>query len=251
MIAPTVYGVPSEKTSPLFTRAFAEGCGGRLEWHGSLRAGPVALWGSPRRWGLLQEAIRKGRTWIYGDHAYFGRGSYYRITRNAYQHDGSGLAGPERFQAFNRTVKPWRTDGRHVLICPNSPTYFGLFGMDVHQWVKSVTETIAGVSGRPVRVRWKGQGEPIEADLVNCWAVVTFSSAAALDALIAGVPVFVRAPFAAAYRFGLPNVSQIEQPAYPDGREPFLWALAENQWTMDEIRTGVAWRALNGQAVAA
>jgi hypothetical protein len=247
---PVTYAVTSEKTSPIFAKAFAAGCGGPVWRDNSLRPGPVALFGSPQRWDLLQNAIQRGREWWYGDHAYFGRGRFYRITRNAYQHDGQGDAGPDRFNAHLRLVQPWRSSGRHVLICPNSPTYFRLFGMDVHEWVKGLTETLAGVTDRPVRIRWKGQDEPIASDLQDCWAVVAFSSAAALDALIAGVPVFVTAHFAAAYRFGLPDVSLIESPVYPEHREPFLWNLADNQWTLDEIRQGVAWRSLQERVAA-
>jgi hypothetical protein len=250
-LIPVTYAVSTEKTSPIISKAFAHGCGGMVWRDNSLRPGPVAIWGSPARWGLIEKAIQQGRELFYMDHAYFGRRTYYRITRNAFQHDGTGDAGPERFDVHNRPVQPWREDGRHILICPNSPTYHRLFGVDVHEWVTEITRTIAGVSQRPVRVRWKGQETPIDADLQDCWAVVTFSSAAALDALIAGVPVFVLAPFAAAYRFGLPDVAQIESPIYPDGRARLMWNLAANQWTLDEIRAGAAWRALKDQAVLA
>lgn len=243
-VAPVAYSVPEEKTSPVISRAFADGCGGSVWRENSLRPGPMAMWGSPKRWDLLQRAIRMGVEWFYMDHAYFGRGRYYRITRNAYQHDGTGEATPERFTVFNRPVQPWKTNGRHILICPNSPVYFGLFGMNVYEWVKQVCEAIALHSSRPVTVRWKGDSQPIDVDLQDCWAVVAFSSASALDALIAGVPVFVLADFAAAYQFGLPDLSLIEQPVYPDGREQFLWNLADNQWSMEEIREGVAWEAL-------
>lgn len=243
-MTPVSYAVASEKTSPRFATAFAQGCGGPIEWNDHLRTGAVALFGSPLRWSLLQYAIASLRTWFYADHAYIGRAKYFRITRNAYQHDGRGAAKPGRFLAFRKQVQPWRSDGRHILICPNSATYFGLFGLDVHAWVKDVTATLALHTDRPVKVRWKGQEGPIELDLLNCWAVVTFSSASAIDATLAGVPQFTLADFAAARRMGSTDLSQIERPERPDDREPFLWNLADNQWTLDEIRSGLAWRTL-------
>ena len=251
MNPPITYVVPDEKTSPLFGRAFAQGCGGSIERGDVLCPGAVALFGSPKRWELLQTAFRQNRDVYYCDHAYFGRGRYYRITKNAYQHDGRGNAGPERFNAFDRKVQPWRRDGQHVLICPNSAIYFGLFGLNVYEWVQQVCDVVAANSTRPVRVRWKNDSTPIESDLKDCWAVVTFTSAAALDALIAGVPVFVLSAFSAAYRFGLSDLREVEHPLFPVGREPFLWNLAANQWTLDEIREGVAWKALQGEAVPA
>lgn len=241
---PVTYAVPTEKTSPLFGKAFAQGCGGRVDFGQYLRAGALAMFGSPQRWTLLQEAIAKGRTWFYGDHAYMGRSKFFRITRSAYQHTGEGAATPERFEALHRPVQPWQSDGHHVLICPNSPVYFSLFGLDVHQWVRNVTATVALHTDRPVKVRWKGSDTPIQDDLVNCWAVVVFSSASAIDALIAGVPVFTLADFAATARMGATDLSQIEYPKRPDNREPFLWNLADNQWTIGEIRNGFAWERL-------
>lgn len=248
---PLTYIVPSEKTNPRFGRAFAEGCGGPIDAGNTLQPGSVAMFGSPKRWELLQEAFRQHRTVWYGDHAYMGRGQFYRITRNGYQHDGTGEAPPDRFEALQRPIQPWRSSGRHVLICPNSPTYFRLFGLDVHAWVREIVAQIARVSRRHVKVRWKGDPVPIAEDLAECWAVVAWSSAAAVDALLAGVPVFVLAPFAAAYRMGRPDVTQIESPIYPTGREPFFWNLAANQWTLEEIRSGMAWKALAPQAVLA
>lgn len=245
-MTPVTYIVPHEKTSPVFGRAFARGCGGKLEFSDRLRwAGPIALFGSPHRWTLLQHAITIGREWFYGDHAYMRRGRYYRITRNAYQFTGTSDATPERFLALGKTITPWRDSGHHIVLCPNSPTYFGLFGLDVHQWVKEVTATIHQHTDRPVRVRWKGQETPIEQDLQDAWAVVVFSSAAAIDGLLAGVPCFTLADFAATRSMGLSDLSRIESPFRPDNREAFLWTLADNQWTMNEIRDGIAWRALS------
>jgi hypothetical protein len=245
-MTPVTYVVANEKTSPKFGNAFAQGCRGPIEYRDKLHPNaPAALFGSPQRWQLLQEAFRQAIPTYYGDHAYMGRGQFYRVTRDAYQHDGRGEATPDRFEALGRPVQPWRKTGHHVLICPNSPTYFGLFGMDVHQWVADVTRHIAAATNRPVRVRWKGQDTPIQADLVNCWAVVVFSSASAVDALIAGVPVFTLADFGATRRMGSADLSQIEYPKMPEDREPFLWNLAAQQWTLDEIRNGTAWKALH------
>jgi hypothetical protein len=247
-VTPTIYAVPTEKTSPRFAQAFASGCGGEIVTDDRLRDGSVAMFGSPARWDVLQQAFRLGRAVFYGDHGYFGRARYFRITVNGYQHDGRGPARSQRFDTFQRPVQPWRKTGSHILICPNSATHFRLFGLDVDAWMHDCLTTLRAHSDRPIRQRWKGDPVPITDDLKDCWAVVTYSSAAALDALIAGVPVFVLADFAAAYRFGSPGLSRIESPEYPTGREPFLWNLAANQWTLDEIRRGDAWRALSVDA---
>ena len=61
-------------------------------------------------------------------------------------------------------------------------------------WVDTTVAAIKRKTSRPVRVR-KHPGNhppeiPIEHDLDNVWAVVTWGSSAAIKALAAGVPVF-------------------------------------------------------------
>lgn len=243
-MTPVSYYVPNEFSSPKFAFAFARGCDGAITDENELFDGPVALFGSPARWNLLKQAQAEGRDFYYGDHGYFQRKKYYRVTKNGYQHDGSGPATPDRFIRFRRDVQPWRRSGSHIIVCPNSWVYCNLHGFDVRDWIADVTRTLREHTDREIRVRWKTDVTPIEFDLVDCWACIVFSSAAALDALIAGVPAFVLAPFAAGARMGLSDLTRIESPLLPDGREPFLWKLADQQWTLPEIFEGRAWDAL-------
>lgn len=241
------YVADGERTSPRFCAAFAEGCGGKLA-HGPrvLHPGPVALWGSPALWPLLERAQAQGRDWIYADNAYVGRGRYFRIAVNGYQHDGTGAGDFGRFIRAGGTLQPWRRSGARILVCPNSHVHFPLFGRDADQWVADVVAELREHTDRRIQVRWKKEAleRPIDVDLVDAWAVVAWSSAAAIDALMAGVPAFSLAPHAAARRMGSTELADIETPLYPDDREGFFAALAANQWTLDEIRAGVAWRAL-------
>lgn len=250
---PVSYYNPLEETSPKFAFAFARGCRGSITDELDLFPGPVALFGSPSRWPVLRKAQAEGRDYFYADHGYHGRRTFYRITKNGYQHDGRGTAPNDRFEFWHRPIQPWRKSGGHVLVCPNSAVYFNLFGLDVQAWLNNVVDTIRQFTDREIRIRWKVQSRAthIREDLVNCWAVVVFSSAAALDALLAGVPVFVLAPFAAGARMGLSDVTQIESPLYPDDRESFFAVLAYQQWTLMEIFRGVAWRSLQENPCAA
>ena len=49
---------------------------------------------------------------------------------------------------------------------------------------------------------------------------------------------------------GRANLAQIEDPRYPDDREAWLWNLAANQWTREEMTGGTCWRQLRAQAAA-
>ena len=59
-----------------------------------------------------------------------------------------------------------------------------------------------------------------------------------------GVPVFAAGPCAAS-TMALPDLTRIETPIYPDGRAAWAAALAGHQWTIDEMRAGLAWHALH------
>jgi len=247
-VTPVSYYDPHGTTAPKFAYAFAKGCKGTItDEIDYLFDGPVCAFGSPPVWPLLRKAQAMKREFYWGDHGYFGRHKYFRITKNAMQHDGHGRATPDRFRIFQRPVQPWKKDGRHILVCPNSAVYFGLHGLNVEDWLIGVREQLATHTDRPVKIRWKVTAEAIATDLDDAWAVVVFSSAAALDGLIAGVPCFTLSPFAASVRMGLTDLSKIESPFYPDDREQFLWNLADNQWTIREIFAGDAWRGLQVQ----
>jgi hypothetical protein len=76
---------------------------------------------------------------------------------------------------------------------------------------------------------------------VNAHALITWSSAAAVMAVLAGVPVVTMGPCAAAPMAG--DIADVENLPQPE-RESWAGVLADNQWTLDEMRAGKAWEAL-------
>jgi hypothetical protein len=251
-MTPVSYFVAGERSSPKFATAFASGCRGRATSALRLQPGPAALFGSPPAWPVLRSAQRDGRDWFYGDHGFWGRGEYFRITRNAYQHDGRGSAPTDRFAKFKERIRPWRTSGSHIVLCPNSAIYCGLHGFDVAEWLTVTIARLRTATDREIRVRWKTDEprRPLALDLLDAWAVVVYSSAAAVHALAAGVPVVTLAPFASTFRMGATDPAEIERPTYPDDRESFLAVLAYQQWTLPEIARGMAWRSLTHKEAA-
>lgn len=245
--------------------AFAEGCGGEIAGTGEtkLRPGAAFFYGmTAHTLRLIGQCRREGRDWYYADNAYyFGRGDYFRVSKGRFQQDGLGSAGgsgtarPERFARFGVKVRPWRRQGSAIVIATQSELFYRLLlGIDRQTWVAERVAEIAAASDRPIRICHKpearGSGNApyapsFESTLTDTWAVVTHSSSAAVKALIEGVPVFCTAPCVASV-MGLDNLARIEAPDYPDGREPWLWNLAANQWTADEMRDGTCWRALSG-----
>jgi hypothetical protein len=243
----TAYAVQQELTSPQFARAWAKGCGCEVSDDDELRPGNVALFGSPQRWDLLRQAQAQGRTWFYGDHAYFRRREYYRATRDAVQlTDLSGEGDALRFERLDvRMRQAWRKQGAYVLLCPNSPGYFELYGLNAQQWIRETTEQLRRYTDRDIRVRFKNSPAEFDFEVRWAWAVVVYTSVAGVLAALQGVPCFATAP-CASMAFGSGDLSLIERPVRPDNRFEMASVLAANQWTLHEIARGQAWRQLNG-----
>ena len=246
--APVSYAVNGTLTSPLFCKAFADGCGGRIFTDPSmLWPGAVAMFGHPLLYPLLRQAIQERRDWFYGDHAYFGRRKYYRITKNAYQHQMKGYGSPERFRKLNVSIKPWRKGGGKILLCPQSAEFYELHGLKRHEWIRNTTGEIRRYTGRRIEIRYKAHGDLTEAkfrqSLRNVHAVVVYTSVAGVQAALEGVPCFATHDCVSKH-FGTSDLSLIENPVRPDNREEMAWLLADNQWTIDEISSGMAWEFL-------
>lgn len=230
--------------------AFAAGAGLAVAPPATLRDGAVAVYGILRGTGdLLKTAQAAGREWFYLDNGYLRPGHYsgfFRVTRNAYQYTAELKPDLDRWKALGLEIRPWQP-GRHVLVCPPSSVFFEHLGLNRTDWILMVTQTLARHTDREIRFRVKPRkGEPerlLADDLRDCHAVVAFQSNVAVEALIAGVPVFT-GPISAASPMSGSRLVEIERPHYPDNRLEWAATLAANQWTLDEMRAGVTARAL-------
>ncbi len=199
----------------------------------------------------IEERFRAAQagTWLYGDNAYFDalRGGFFRFARDAFQ--VSELQPPDhvRRAAQGLWVRPWQRLGKHIVVVEQSTHFLGVCGAG-SDWVRRTAEEIGRYTDRPLSIRpWSrdkaGAAASLAADLEGAWALVTHMSAAANEALLAGVPVFVTGACAAS-PMASGSLAEIERPRYIDGREEWAAGLAGSQWTLDELRDGTAWRRL-------
>jgi hypothetical protein len=149
------------------------------------------------------------------------RGTQFRVTRGRYHHNGVGVSDGARFKALGIEAQPWqhRTPDRpFVLAVEQSESYM---------------RSVAGDA------RWLGVQLGLilsDAVLVRAWnRDKREAGAAAVEALLAGVAVRV-SPMSPCY--GIMSRQQ-------ELRQDMFNVLADNQWTLDEIRNGTAWKALN------
>lgn len=246
---PTTYIVNGTLTSPKFCRAFANGCGGKVsgDLHYLLN-GDVAMFGHPKLFGLLDQAKQQNINWYYGDKAYFRRDTYYRITKNAYMHNCiTGNDNPIRWHKLGLTIQDWR-NGSDILICPQSDVFFKLQGKTQAEWIKTTTDEIRKYTDRRIRVHYKNVTVDTESvfkrQLLNAWAVVVHSSMAGVQATVHGVPCFATDPNSTSASFGTTDLTAIETPVKPDNRLQMASILANNQWTISEINSGLAWECI-------
>lgn len=225
---------------------FARGCSGQIVRARSLDAGIAAFYGvTAYLMPLIAQAQSDGRDWYYIDNAYFGRMRFWRVTRKSFQHSGIGGADRARLRALGLGFRPWRRGGRHILVCPQSDAFMRLVaGTRVEAWIAGVQAQLRRTTDREIRVRGKRDARPLAADLADCHAVVVHMSNAAVEALIAGVPVFATGSCAAS-AMGLADLSRIEAPVRPSGRRRWAAVLAANQWTRGEMHSGRCWHELN------
>jgi hypothetical protein len=179
----------------------------------------------------------------YIDSAYIqiqGRREY-RIERNrGWPPSQLGRYSIDRALAMGVELQPWRKQGSKVVICLPGPGAGKDFDLGMDDWANDIRGQVKQKTDRQLVVRPKVLRftRPLADDLHDAWCVVAHSSTAAVEAVIAGVPIFVAAtnPAAPVGRLDL----EIECPLRPE-REDWLAALAWRQWTRHEISSGQAW----------
>ena len=209
---------------------------------------------------------RGGHDYYFCDHAYFNAGhdnnpSWYRIVKNGHVLNTIQDSTPDRYEKyFKQDLVPYSTTGSHVVVCP--PTGAIEWFFDTNNWLDTTVKTLKQHTDREIIVRdkplnpkvkvvdgksvfegihkTKPQGSLDEA-LQDAWCVVTFNSTVAIKALVQGVPV-ICGPECSAYPLAT-KIENIESPRRDD-REPWLWSLAENQFTTNEMSSGYAYNKL-------
>lgn len=184
-----------------------------------------------------------------------GRKVFHRIEKNAMQQRRFLDVPDDRWQAlcqFNPELnyRGWRNKpGSKILLIMSTEKPFEFYGHDKDEWVANTIATIKAHSDRPIVIKDKpGRSErtttaniydALEDDI---FAVVTYNSIAAIEAIQAGIPSFSMAPTAASH-ITTNDLSLIDHPPLVDEDIVYKWlsSLAYGQFSIDEIVTGRAW----------
>lgn len=247
----TCYPVPHKDKSKVICAAFAHGA--------PKHATGAVFFGTEGVMGPFQRA--KSGTWWYLDNAYTDpqRQAYFRVTKNALQvpiwEPGTAqlrLSDGRRFAKLGIEVKAWRDKplGK-ILVIPQSDDFMKSTLGRKGDWLRETVEKLnAWGYGPRIRVRpWQRDKRTayveLHKDLNDAALVITWSSASAITALYEGIPAISESGSAHALTGAL-TAERVAAPLRPsiDERRRFLEILADNQFTLDEMRDGTAWRWL-------
>lgn len=165
---------------------------------------------------------------------------------------------PDRWERLGIKVAPWRVGGRNIILAGSSEKYHKFYDLDhPTDYASGLVKKMNKMGSKPVIYRpkpsWKeavevggaqySHGGPFADVLKDAWCLVTHGSNAAYDALIAGIPTVVLGE-AVTKPISSVTLESVMDPmlATEKQRMKLLHALAHCQWTMQEMREGLAWQ---------
>lgn len=211
---------------------------------------PFIVWG--QIWlaeSLIKGAIPRQRRFWQIDNGFFepARGTVNGYYRFMYSRPHPVFLRDEairRSRKIKVPMKPWRKTGTHILLAVPGPDFGRAFNIDCASWHLDAYKWLLAHTDRPVKVRARTASHPLAFDLNDAWAVVTHSSNVAVEAVFAGIPVFVKPTSMALPVGALFGEASLDYPRMPD-REDWWASLACQQFTLQEMSNGTAFRYLS------
>lgn len=203
----------------------------------------IVLWNRTRTWeDVAARYEANGADVIIAENGYFQPFADKQFALSLFRHNGAGITPNPGYARFEIPIEPWRTGGDHILVLPQRG--IGSPGVAMPTgWQSSTLNWLNRVTKRPLRLRRHPgihPGRPLEEDLANAWAVVTWGSGAALRALASGTPVFYTMPkWIGAGCAQLTGAATVEVPNRGD-REETLARVSWAQWAGEDIASGEA-----------
>jgi hypothetical protein len=167
-------------------------------------------------------------------------------------------------QDLNINLKPWRTQGNHILICLQRHGGWSMGGVSVQTWLdQTIAQIRQHCRKRPIIVRTHPGDKKIKSilkinhknvhvsvnerlidDLRHAWATVVYNSSPSVASLIEGVPAFITDPVPQhSQTYGVANtdLGLLENPEMTD-RQSWIERVAMCHWNFTELRSGEAWQ---------
>ena len=183
---------------------------------------------------------------------------------------------PQRWDKLSNDIgirlKPIQKNGTYILICCQRDGGWSMDGKPLLPWLIKTIKEIQRYSDRQIIVRFhpgdknrpqhlrslaryriQGVGasnsDNLLLDLKNAHAVISYNSSPGVVSAIEGVPTFVLDPARSqAAEVSHHSLKDLENILEFD-RETWIKKMAQMHWTLDELKTGEAWRHLRKWAV--
>lgn len=197
----------------------------------------VVQWGFKPTLGLMS-AIDLGIPYVIIDLGYIDKGRTARFSVSFNGFHGTALRDPK---VLDRAPRPapgysdWRSgQGSKVIVVGQMPNDQSLRGQDIDAWMGRAASAASEAFRKPVIKRphpkmlnpWEPQSEPWEDALDDCYCAVTWTSTAAIGAVLAGVPTVAMHPGNMAYPMAAHDMTL----RTPPGREAWIHELAWREW---------------------
>lgn len=215
------------------------------------------------KYKIMQKCLADGRDFYYVDSGYLGNNIskqnrlgnklYHRIVKNNLQHTEIRVRPNDRWKALGIKLQPRKFGTKIVVAAPDEkPCRY--YGIDQAQWVKNTVEELKKYTDRPIEVRQRAAKRidrlvtaPLDQVLIHdVHALITYNSIAAVESILLGVPAFVLAPSHVAQPVASTQLSQIENPYWPDRDKLDAWchSMAYGQYHVQELRDGTAFKMM-------
>lgn len=225
--------------------------------------------------GPLAKAIRRqtaaGGTAVYIDLGYWQRrkggrySGYHKLAVNSRHptdyyrrrpHDSS------RFRELGVSIRDWQKGGQHILVAGMGDKGSLAEGFQPGEWERDAITLLRKYTDRPIVYRpkpsWKNakpiegckfsdSKQRVEEVLAGAYAVVTHHSNVAIDGVMEGIPAFCLQGVGST--MALADLSRIEHPERPSGREAWAQDIAWCQFSIAEMAEGVPWRHLKDEGL--
>ena len=210
---------------------------------------------------------KEKKNFYFIDHGYFTNAHdsphWLRITKNKHCQNILQQRPNDRYEKnFKQEIKQWNKNGKKILVLPPTNAIANFF--NVKDWLYSTLKILKQNTDRQIDVREKPYNPTITIDHVGAtvkvdkptkqqgsinwkdyFACVTYNSNTTMASLHNGVPVFCDKINCAAAPISETNFANIETPKYED-RMALFSSLAYNNFTINEMRDGTAWKIING-----
>ena len=177
---------------------------------------------------------------------------YHRIVKNALQHNEIIDRPSDRWESLKYKIPNWKKSGSKILVVAPSEKPCKFYNINLDSWISNTISELKKYSDRNIVVRTKiARPDRVKHNTIfdamddDCYAVVTYNSIAATEAVLYGIPAFYQAPNAAS-PVANSNIKNIETPDYVDKDLIYKWAchLAYGQFHIQEMTDGTAIKIL-------